>query len=1103
MNKRGLSAIITTLLVVLLVLVAVGIVWGVVGNIIREGAEEVSLGKFTLKADITQASVDNSSNNVSVTVERNPGKGELTGIKFVFSDGVNSEVITRTTTLQELGSETFRFHLADLSVDNLLTISIVPVFKSSTGKELFGNILSNYDVQKANCVADCVGRECGTNGCGGSCGSCDDDWYCDDGACVEGENPCTLTSASWSQTSVVEGTVVTLTVEGTDCDGTDLEYEIYEDDVWPLSDTLMESNIVTGLSTTWITVWEDDNPLPLVTGDPEYYFIATVVDNPSENIQTSQDLTVTQITCNNNNIIEGLEFCDGTAVSGETCASQGFSPGTLTCLNDCSDYDTSSCVAVTQCNDGLDNDADTCTDLADSDCTDASDTIESGSDCSACVVTNTCATISCYNGDVYCYNNCGARTTISDDCDVSESCVGGNCVVQTTGELIIANHDVVDLYDTIPAEWLDEVKKMLLVIYGESHGDAYRVGQDLLEIENPLYIVQTSTSMLPVADNTYLRVSELGGGEEDFYTNTAAINNVINFLQSNSASNPVSVFGFGWCWDMTWHNNPTLTKDSVFSVGWAGSSVSGPEGDLPWGLDSGDTSITGNSVNMDTYLNAVEQYNSAVPGTITFFTTGPVDGNCGNENGYQRYLKHQYMRDYVNTNGGILFDYADILTHDADGSQTTGIWDGHTMPCITSTNLGAADIGHIGSEGALRLAKAMWWMLARMAGWDGTGNPPATCSEGQITSSCLCGGALYSSGYCCSGSYQTGVCGGPLSFTEPFDDSSNIAINNGVTINNLATFSTGGDFQTDPNLISVYEFNDIGNLGVDTKGNNNMVTAQGTPTQSGAIPAGFSGNSVYLDGTSSLLIASGYTFDSTQDHAVCWFAYPTPGISGNQFAKASNYDTWTSGVAAGGYRWATDQGSWNYLDTLNVYTLNQWVHICNVYDSNPVTKRVYIDGNLASTNSPALGMDASSAPWAIGSYCFSSGSCGAYWRGNLYQPMWFNRILSDTEINQLYTNTYFGGVGSGSGDITSIVLSTSDVTEITSISWTESGTSGSSSLQVQVTFDGGSTWHTMINGGSLIDTLSSATMQLQYRVLFNYVDTPVSIDNIVIEWTEA
>jgi hypothetical protein len=26
---------------------------------------------------------------------------------------------------------------------------------------------------------------------------------------------------------------------------------------------------------------------------------------------------------------------------------------------------------------------------------------------------------------------------------------------------------------------------------------------------------------------------------------------------------------------------------------------------------------------------------------------------------------------------------------------------------------------HIGTNGAIKLAKAMWWLLARMAGWDG------------------------------------------------------------------------------------------------------------------------------------------------------------------------------------------------------------------------------------------------------------------------------------------------------------------------------------------------------------------------------------------------
>jgi len=37
---------------------------------------------------------------------------------------------------------------------------------------------------------------------------------------------------------------------------------------------------------------------------------------------------------------------------------------------------------------------------------------------------------------------------------------------------------------------------------------------------------------------------------------------------------------------------------------------------------------------------------------------------------------------------------------------------------ITSKNLGYISIGHIGSAGAIRLAKAMWWMLPRIAGWD-------------------------------------------------------------------------------------------------------------------------------------------------------------------------------------------------------------------------------------------------------------------------------------------------------------------------------------------------------------------------------------------------
>ena len=33
-----------------------------------------------------------------------------------------------------------------------------------------------------------------------------------------------------------------------------------------------------------------------------------------------------------------------------------------------------------------------------------------------------------------------------------------------------------------------------------------------------------------------------------------------------------------------------------------------PEGNRPWGLDAGDNTLTGNTVTMDTYLNATQEY---------------------------------------------------------------------------------------------------------------------------------------------------------------------------------------------------------------------------------------------------------------------------------------------------------------------------------------------------------------------------------------------------------------------------------------------------------------------------------------------------------------
>ncbi len=54
-----------------------------------------------------------------------------------------------------------------------------------------------------------------------------------------------------------------------------------------------------------------------------------------------------QIVCGNNTV-EGTEACDGTQLNGQTCETQGFGPGTLVCNGDCSGFDTAGCGAECQ-----------------------------------------------------------------------------------------------------------------------------------------------------------------------------------------------------------------------------------------------------------------------------------------------------------------------------------------------------------------------------------------------------------------------------------------------------------------------------------------------------------------------------------------------------------------------------------------------------------------------------------------------------------------------------------------------------------------------------------------------------------------------------------
>jgi hypothetical protein len=339
------------------------------------------------------------------------------------------------------------------------------------------------------------------------------------------------------------------------------------------------------------------------------------------------------------------------------------------------------------------------------------------------------------------YYRVRAHNVIGDSAGYSEA-TATTLAANPAGTAIVADHTIVSRYSNIPDQYIALVKKMLLIIPGESHSRSYTRGLQLLAQENSRYnsLISDSPSGAGMGPSvtTYLRASnyyynaDYEGGkykgncsEHDFWSGSTNISTASNMIrqsilyQLNTQSNPISAIGFGWCWDMAFNSYSSPSADPVYGVHWFGAT-DGELGTTPgvwWGLDSGDSAIC-----MDTYIAVIQSLMQVNSGTTVFFTTGPIDSSpCEGESGYQNYIKHQYIREKVAAiEGAVLFDFADILAYNDAGSLNTVTWNGHAYPFIHPDNEGSDSPDyHFGTNGAKRLAKAMWWMLARIAGWDG------------------------------------------------------------------------------------------------------------------------------------------------------------------------------------------------------------------------------------------------------------------------------------------------------------------------------------------------------------------------------------------------